>query len=108
MLYATNGKIIAVIAKDYENKKIITRVYDCSKTKPKLKMQSERKSLTQVKKYLNHKFQLNDFNCLAPTIFVTEGAKKNLLERVKEICKDLWWRKKGGKNVKGNKIHTRQ
>ena len=89
MLYAINGKIVAVIAKDYEHSKIITRVYDCSKTKPKLKMQSQRDNLAQVKKYLHNKFQLDDFNCMAPAMFVTKGAKKSLLERVKESCKDL-------------------
>lgn len=89
MLYATKGKIVAVIAKNYTSSKIVTRVYDCSKIKPKLKQQSERKSIAKAKDYLLHKFHLEDFNCMAPAIFVTKGAKKNLLERVRESCKDL-------------------
>ena len=89
MLYATKGKIVAVIAKDYEHSRIITRVYDCSKTKLKLKLQSEKKSIVKAKTYLHHKFQLEDFNCMAPAMFIIKGAKKSLLERVKENCKDL-------------------
>ena len=89
MLYATKGNIVAVIAKDYEQSKIITRVYDCSKIKPRLKLQTEKKSIIKAKDYLHHKFQLEDFNCMAPTTFLTAGAKKNLIRRVKETCRDL-------------------
>ena len=89
MLYATKGKIIAVIAKDYKHNKIITRIYDCSKTKPKLKLQTEKGSIAKAKSYLYNKFHLQDFNCLAPATFVTKEAKKRFLKKIKETCKEL-------------------
>lgn len=89
MLYATKGQIIAIIAKDYQHSKIITRVYDCSQAKPRLRLQTERKSITKAKDYLHHKFHLEEFNCLAPTTFLIKGVKKRSLNKVKKTCEDL-------------------
>ncbi|MCG2718717.1 MAG: hypothetical protein L6408_07785 [Nanoarchaeota archaeon] len=89
ILYATKGNIVAIIAKDYEHSRIITRVYDCSAEKPKLKIESERKSIINAKDYLHNKYQLEDFNCMWPITYVQEGVKKEFLERVKQDCEDL-------------------
>ena len=88
MLYSTRGDIVAVIAKDYQQSKIITRVYDCSRMEPRLKMQSEKKSIIKAKDYLFRKFHFEDFNCLEPIPFITQEHEKRILEKIKATFKD--------------------